>query len=56
VGGGSAEDCGAGGVEVEAEVEVGGGGAADMVWKYLGVADDFIVQRERRQHSAEEMW
>jgi hypothetical protein len=29
-GGGSAEDCGAGGVEFEVEV---GGGASDMVWK-----------------------
>ena len=38
-GGGSADDCGAGGVEVEAEA---GGGAADMVWKYVGVAEDFM--------------
>jgi hypothetical protein len=57
-GGGSAEDCGAGGVEVEAEVDVGvaGGGAADMVWKYLGVADDFMTQRKWRQQLVEEMW
>ena len=31
-GGGSADDCGAGGVGVVVEIE-GGGGASDMVWK-----------------------
>lgn len=36
VDGGSAEDCGAGGVDVDVELGVEAG---DIVWKYFGVAE-----------------